>query len=142
MVDSFPDLDKGGNYGWVLDQMAMGPTKGRVNKANRVERIITSGAASALQKWDAVILLNLTIAAAYSLTLPTALDWLSKEHGQIEVLVKFLNDNGGNDLTILPSGADTIDGIASVAITAQVGLAPFPSLRLRPRIDLLGWIVT
>lgn len=139
---SFVDLDKGGNPGYGLDRMVMGPTLGPTNKPNRLERIITAGAASTLQPWDAVILLNLTIAGAYSLTLLPVAQWLSQPYGQIEVLVKFLNDNGGNDLTILPTAPDTIDGIASVAITAQVGLAPFPSLRLRPRIDLLGWIVT
>lgn len=138
---SYVDLDQGGHPGYADTQMDMGPTHGRVNKPNRLPRIITSGVASTLQPWDAILFLNLTVKAAYTLTLLPVANWLKFPHGQIPVLVKFLNDNDGNALTIAADAADTIDGLASVVITPIDTMAPFPSAMLYPRSDLEGWFV-
>ena len=138
---TYVDLDKGGQPGYATDRMGMGPSLGLYNKANRLERIITTGAASSLQPWDAVIMLNLAVNAAYTLTLLSCATWLKNPYGQIPIQFKFLTDNGGLALTLTPAGIDTIDGLASVQVVPNVGVAPFPSFIIRPRIDNLGWIV-
>lgn len=132
------DLDQS-NYGLALDRGTDGPTVGAIDKPNRLQRTITTGIASTVQPWDALILFKISPGNPYSLTLLPVSDWLKNAYGQIPLTIKFLNNNGGNVLTIFAAGSDSIDGSAFVQIVPST--SPFTTLVLMPRADLVGWLI-
>ena len=139
---TFQDQDKGGQPGFVMDKVNMGPTVGQVYKPRQSERMVISGVSYTVLPWDNMILLALAPVGVFNFLLPDIVLWMKFPYGQQPLLFKLMNDNGGNAVTFTPFGTQTIDGLASVQVLPTLGMAPFPSLTVRPRVDLSGWLVT
>jgi hypothetical protein len=82
---------------------------------------VTAAGTYSVQTTDSVVLINKTVAAANSVQLPAA-----NARGGLPVTVKDLKGDGAtNNITVLPAGAETIDGLANVPINANYGAYKF-----------------
>ena len=79
--------------------------------------IVTAAGTYNVAATDTVVLINKTVSAAASVQLPT----IASRFGVPIVVKDFKGDAAGNNITILPSGAETIEGAANKVITTNYG---------------------
>lgn len=97
--------------------------------------IVTAAGTYNVQVADNIILINKTVAAANSVQLPLAL-----ARKGLPITVKDLKgDAATNQITVLPSGSETIDGLASVPINANYG--GFKFWPVQTGSSTYGWII-
>lgn len=113
-------LDRtGGNYAFSLDVNALRASLDPLYAPSSIlsVTIVTAAGTYNVGATDSIILINKTIAAANNVQLPSSLS-----HNGLPLTVKDLKgDAATNNIMVLPSGAETIDGLTSVPINANYG---------------------
>ena len=117
----------------IYGKVDYGPTFGNVFRPLNTKRIITAAGNVAIIPFDVIVIVNQLIAAAFNLQLPDLNLWLTQPYGGFDLTIK--NRNAGFDGTILPFGAQKVDGGASL-ILAGGGQS---SVILSPLNDGSGW---
>ena len=136
------DLDQSGQVvQWA--QVYLGPTLGWIRAPVQPQRIVTAAGDITAVAGDYAILVNKTVGAATNVNLPDVVQWLKQTIAQALSTVEralwikdLKGDAATNNITIVPYGAQTIDGLAQNFIIVQNRQL----LRLYPRSDLAGWI--
>jgi hypothetical protein len=129
-------LDKGLPFQGVMTYL--GPTLGWSQSWVRPERVYTTSPVN-LTSRDSVALISALVSV--TVNLPDVGAWMREPFYQIYSPFEraiWVKDIGGNaqgfPITIVPFGAQTIDGSITLTIIMNRGIA-----RLYPRNDLLGW---
>jgi hypothetical protein len=84
--------------------------------------------------FDVIVIIQQTIAAAFNLILPDLGLWMRQPYGGFDLIIK--NRNFGFDMTVVPFGAQRIDGIGSLIVSGGQGEG---AVILSPLNDLSGW---
>ena len=119
------DLDKGGTFReWV--KTYCGPTLGWVNFLVNAVLTITAGGTTTIASGTTLIRVN--VAGLVTVQLPTAIVPTpavtvppTAFTGQPVTIVDVGGNAAANNITILPFGAETIMGLASLVITSNYG---------------------
>lgn len=129
------------NVGGTLDTTSIHFTKMTLAAATAsatAPREVTAAGAITATAVDEVILVNKTVGAATTVNLPTAASVLAQTTRTTFLIV--IKDHKGdaetNNITIVPNGAETIDGQASVVIASNKG-----AIAVRP-VSGTGWVIT
>lgn len=119
---------------WFQGLIDGGPSIGLVRRPLFNDRVVTAAGVTAIEPYDFLVLLN--AAALQTIQLPDVVLWMRQPYGQFPLLIK---DRGMNasafNKTVLPFGAQTIDGLPNLKIISDGGFA-----YLRPYSDLSGWM--
>jgi hypothetical protein len=129
-------LDRGLPYQGV--QTYLGPTLGWVQNWVRPERVYTSSPINVTSR-DSVVLIDQQ--NLVTVNLPDVSAWMREPFYQIyspferAIWIKDIGGYGGAfNITIIPSGSQTIDGQPTFVMVMNRAIA-----RLYPRNDLTGW---
>jgi hypothetical protein len=131
LVESPVALEKEGSvYTFSLDMNALESQLGSVFQpvSADIDQVITSGASATINSDSSTVRVNKTVGSATTLTLPLAASKIGSGGQLVPVLiVDWKGDAGTNNITINPSGSETIQGLSSWTIAADNG-----SVFLRP----------
>lgn len=132
------DLDQGGTFRQT-QRVYMGPSLGWVQAPSQTVLPVTAGGVTTLLRGMNLVLVNVN--AAVTIQLPSSIATTAGPQAipfQSVVVPVVVLDQGGfaaaHPITILPFGAERIDGLASISI----GVA-FGAYVLRPETTLGGW---
>lgn len=128
-VESFGLLDAT-NVQKALEQFASA-----LPSATTVREVTAAGVVTVTTS-DLEVGINKTVGAATTVNLPAAGTWAGRLTEFALVIKDLKGDAQTNNITLVPSGLETIEGLATYPIAQDYGLA-----RLRPRADLTGWWV-
>lgn len=123
-------LDRtGGNYAFSLDMNALEADLAPLfQPIENIDQPITSGVTANVQANANTVRVNKASGSATTLNLPTAASKISAV-----LIADWKGDAGTNNITIIPSGSETIQGLAQWIIGSNNG-----SVFLRP-IPGVGW---
>lgn len=99
-------------------------------------RIVTAAGAVAITSTDLEVGINKTVGAATTVNLLPAGSWAGIDTMYDLTIKDVKGDAFTNNITIVPDGTETIDGLAQWLINMDLGAA-----RLRPNADRTGWYV-
>lgn len=132
------DLDQGGTFRQT-QKVYLGPSVGWVEVAEQWILNVTTSGVTTLSRGTNIVLVNSS--SPPTIQLPSSKASLAGAQAvpkQFAIVPLIIADVGGqatnNNITVLPFGAETIAGLASIAITVNYG-----SLVLNPNIVSGGW---
>jgi hypothetical protein len=137
-MGSQTDLDQGGTFRQT-QSVYMGPSIGWVNIPISAVLPVTTGGTTTVQKGNTLVTVNFN--GAVTIQLPTAkanaaggMTIPAEQSANPLTVVDIGGFANAHNITILPFGSETIDGLASIAITTNYG-----AFTLKPDIVNGGW---
>jgi hypothetical protein len=118
----------------IYGKVDYGPTFGQVYRPLNQKRLVTAAGNVPIIPFDVIVIIQQTIAAAFNLILPDLGLWMRQPYGGFDLIIK--NRNFGFDMTVVPFGAQRIDGIGSLIVSGGQGEG---AVILSPLNDLSGW---
>lgn len=118
----------------IFGNVDFGPTFGKVYRPLNTKRIVTAAGPVTIIPFDVIVIIQQTIAGAFNLILPDLALWMTQPYGGFELTLK--NRNFGFDMTVVPFGAQTVDGLATLTVTGGQGEG---AVVLSPHNDFSGW---
>ena len=112
-----------------------GPTIGNVFRPLNPKRIITVAGDVTIQPFDVIVIILQTIPAVLNVILPDLALWMTRAYGGFDLIIK--NGNVGFDATIVPFGAQKIDGLSSLILGGGQGEG---ATIISPLNDKSGWL--
>lgn len=117
----------------IYGNVDYGPTFGNVRRPLNTKRIVTAVGNVSIIPYDVIVIVNQAIPAIFNLQLPDLALWMTQPYGGFDLTIK--NRNTSFDGTILPFGAQTIDGLSNLIIPG----GPAGVVILSPLNDFSGW---
>lgn len=118
----------------IYGKIDYGPTFGQVYRPLNTKRIITAAGDVTIIPFDVIIIIQQTIAGVFNVILPNLSLWMMQPYGGFDLTLK--NRNFGFDMTVIPFGAQKIDGLSSLIASGGQGDG---AVVLSPLNDLSGW---
>lgn len=118
----------------IYGKVDYGPTFGNVYRPINPKRIVTATGQVVIQPFDVIVIIQQTIPGIFNLILPDLRLWMLYPYGGFDVILK--NRNFGFDMTVIPFGVQTIDGLANLTVGGGQGEG---AVVLSPLNDLSGW---
>ena len=118
----------------IYGKVDYGPTFGNVYRPLNQKRIVTASGLVTIEPFDVIVIVQMTVAAAFSVQLPDLTLWMKYPYGGFNLIIK--NRNFGFNMTVLPFGAQKIDGLSQIIATGGQGEG---ALVISPLNDLSGW---
>lgn len=112
-----------------------GPTFGHIFRPLNPKRKITAAGTIAILPFDVFIVVQQTIPAAWTLSLPDLNLWMLQPYGGFDLTIKNLNI--GFDGTVNAFAGQTVDGLASLIIGDSQGIG---ATVISPLADRSGWV--
>lgn len=118
----------------IYGKVDYGPTFGEVYRPLNQKRIVTANGAVPILPFDVIVVIQQNTPAAFNLILPDLSLWMNRPYGGFPLTIK--NRNFGFDMTVVPFGAQKIDGLSSLIASGGQGEG---AIVLTPLNDLSGW---
>lgn len=118
----------------IYGKVDYGPTFGNVYRPINPKRIVTTVGQVVIQPFDVIVIIQQTIPGIFNLILPDLRLWMLYPYGGFDLILK--NRNFGFDMTVVPFGAQTIDGLVNLTVGGGQGEG---AVVLSPLNDLSGW---
>lgn len=117
----------------IYGKVDSGPTYGAVIRPLNQKRVVTASGDVTVLPYDMILIIRMTVAAAFNLILPDLNLWMKQPYGLFDLTVK--NANVGFDMTMLPFGSQKINGGANAIVAgSNTGFTV-----LTPLNDMSGW---
>ncbi len=118
----------------IYGKVDYGPTFGNVYRPLNQKRFVTVAGDVSIIPFDVIVVIQQSAPGAFNLLLPDLALWMTRPYGGFDLILK--NRNFGHDMTVIPFGAQKVDGLSTLVVSGGQGEG---AVVLSPLNDMSGW---